>query len=75
MVFNSVMVPEKTTRSSQGVKTFNPGKRGTMIDFKTFEMSGLTDSKGYRARNLPAAGSKILSIKDKGMEQISLIDE
>ncbi len=75
MVFNSVMVPEKTTRSSQGVKTFNPGKRGTMIDFKTFEASGLTDSKGYRARNLPAAGSKVLSIKDKGMEQISLIDE
>lgn len=75
MVFNSVMVPEKTTRSSQGVKTFNPGKRGTMIDFKTFEASGLTDSKGYRARNLPAAGSKVLTIKDKGMEQISLIDE
>lgn len=75
MVFNSSMVPEKATRSSQGVKTFNPGKRGTMVDMKLFSASGLEDAKGYRARNLPAAGNKTASLKDKGMEQISLLDE
>lgn len=72
MVFNTCMIPEKATRSSQGVKTFNPGKRGTMVDLKTFEESALTDSKGYRARNLPAAGNKIMTLQDKGVEQLTL---
>ena len=71
MVFNTAMVPEKTTRSAQGVKTFNPGKRGTMIDLKKLEEAGLKDTKGYRARNLPAAGNKISS-EEKSGEQLTL---
>ena len=71
MVFNTAQVPEKTTRSAQGVKTFNPGKRGTMIDLKKLEEAGLQDTKGYRARNLPAAGNK-LSAEDKSGEQLTL---
>ena len=71
MVFNTAMVPEKTTRSAQGVKTFNPGKRGTMIDLKKLEEAGLIDTKGYRARNLPAAGNKISS-EEKSGEQLTL---
>lgn len=71
MVFNTAMVPEKSTRSAQGVKTFNPGKRGTMIDLKRLEDADLSDTKGYRARNLPAAGGK-LSSEDKSGEQLTL---
>ena len=71
MVFNTAMVPEKTTRSAQGVKTFNPGKRGTMIDLKLLEHAGLKDTKGYGARNLPAAGAK-LSSEDKSGEQLTI---
>ena len=71
MVFNTAMVPEKTTRSAQGVKTFNAGKRGTMIDLKPLEQAGLKDTKGYGARNLPAAGAK-LSSEDKSGEQLTI---
>ena len=71
MVFNTAMVPEKTTRSAQGVKTFNPGKRGSMIDLKKLSDAGLHDTKGYRTRNLPGAGGK-LSAEDKAGEQLTL---
>lgn len=71
MVFNTAMVPEKTTRSAQGVKTLNAGKRGTMIDLKPLEQAGLKDTKGYGARNLPAAGAK-LSSEDKSGEQLTI---
>ncbi len=71
MVFNTAMVPEKTTRSAQGVKTLNAGKRGTMIDLKPLEQAGLKDTKGYGARNLPAAGAK-LSPEDKSGEQLTI---
>ncbi|MBQ2968073.1 MAG: topoisomerase IV [Clostridia bacterium] len=71
MVFNTAQVPEKATRSAQGVKTFNPGKRGTMINLRKLSEAGLADTKGYRARNLPAAGNK-LSAEDKSGEQLTL---
>jgi len=72
LVFNTSMIPEKVTRSSQGVKTFNPGKRGKMINLELFENSGITDAKAYKSRNLPAAGAK-LAAEDKDGEQLSLI--
>lgn len=73
MVFQTMMVPEKATRSSQGVKTFNPGKRGNMVKLTTLESSGISDPKPYRCRNIPAAGSK-LTEADKSGEQLSLIE-
>ena len=42
-----------------------------MIDLKRLEDAGLSDTKGYRARNLPAAGGK-LSSEDKSGEQLTL---
>jgi len=72
LVFNTSMVPEKVTRSSQGVKTFNPGKRGKMINLTLFEESGISEAKPYKSRNLPAAGAKLLA-EDKDGEQLSLI--
>lgn len=72
LVFNTTMIPEKVTRSSQGVKTFNPGKRGKMINLILLENSGISDPKPYKSRNLPAAGAK-LSAEDKDGEQLSLI--
>ena len=71
IVFNTAMVPEKTTRSAQGVKTFNPGKRGTMINLMKLEDAGLKETKGYTVRNLPAAGNKLTS-EDKSGEQLTL---
>ncbi|MBQ2897409.1 MAG: topoisomerase IV [Clostridia bacterium] len=72
LVFNTSMIPEKVTRSSQGVKTFNPGKRGKMINLILFEKSGISDAKPYKSRNLPAAGAKLIA-EDKDGEQLSLI--
>ncbi len=68
--FNTVVIPEKATRSSQGVKTFNPGKTGKMIKIVSLDASGIEDMKPYRARKIPSAGSKLTSI-DKGIEQLS----
>ena len=72
LVFNTSMIPEKVTRSSQGVKTFNPGKRGKMINLTLFEDSGIAEAKPYKSRNLPAAGAKLIA-EDKDGEQLSLI--
>lgn len=58
-VFNSVLIPEKTTRSSQGVKSFNPGKRGTMTHIMLLSDWGVIDTKPYRFKNLPSAGTKL----------------
>ena len=68
--FNTAVIPEKTTRSSQGVKTFNPGKTGKMIKLVALENSGIEDMKPYRARKIPSAGAKLTST-DKGIEQLS----
>ena len=73
LTLNTVMIPEKSTRSSQGVKVFNPGKRGTMISVKKAEDSGIADLKPYKCRNIPAAGAKI-SAQDKDVEQLSILD-
>ena len=73
LVFNSVMIPEKTTRSSQGVKTFNPGKRGSMVKLLKFEDSGIADPKPYKFKNIPSAGTK-MSAADKDGEQLSLLE-
>ena len=72
LVFNSSMIPEKVTRSSQGVKTFNPGKRGKMIKLDLLANAGISDPKPYKSRNLPSAGSKLIA-EDKDGEQLSLI--
>ncbi len=72
LVFNSSMIPEKVTRSSQGVKTFNPGKRGKMIKLDLLANAGISDPKPYKSRNLPSAGSKLVA-EDKDGEQLSLI--
>ncbi len=68
--FNTAVIPEKTTRSSQGVKTFNPGKTGKMVRIVSLEASGIGDMKPYRARKIPSAGAKLTSV-DKGIEQLS----
>ena len=70
-VFNSVLVPEKTTRSSQGVKSFNPGKRGTMTKIDTVANWGIEDNKIYRFKNLPSAGTKLKEEHIKDNPQLS----
>ncbi|MBQ5362448.1 MAG: hypothetical protein IIU63_03785 [Clostridia bacterium] len=70
---NSVVIPEKATRNSHGVKVFNPGKRAKMLYVKLLSESGISDNKPYRSRNIPSAGTK-LSAKDKDGEQLSLLD-
>ena len=59
LVFESADIPEKTTRSAQGVQILLARKGSVMTELCRLETSGILDVKPYRNRKLPAAGTLI----------------
>ncbi|HBP37743.1 MAG TPA: topoisomerase IV [Clostridiales bacterium] len=57
LVFNSQMIPEKSTRTTQGVQVLLSKKGSRLASFKRLADSGIADSHYYRSKNLPAVGS------------------
>ena len=56
IVFNSSLIPLKTTRSSQGVQVLTSKKGSVMTEVKRVEETDFTDPEYYRVRRLPAIG-------------------
>lgn len=55
-------IPLKSTKSTQGVQVMKLTKKGAVLTtVLSFEKSGLTDSKHYKTKNIPAAGSFLRS--------------
>lgn len=65
-------IPLKTTRTTQGVSVMTL-RRGAVIKTAVLsDDSGFADTKIYRPRNIPAAGSAIRE-EDTGIEQMSFV--
>ncbi|MCR4718906.1 MAG: topoisomerase IV, partial [Firmicutes bacterium] len=58
LAVNTEKIPAKSTKSTQGVQVMKITKKGASLTKITLaENSGLIDTKHYRTKNIPAAGS------------------
>lgn len=69
LLCNSGKIPEKTTRTSQGVAVMTLRKNALLKTVTVAEQSGIGNTSHYRSRNIPAAGTLIRDA-DKGIEQL-----
>lgn len=69
LAVNTDKIPEKTTRSSQGVSVMTLRRNAVIKEVTEAKGSGLLTTSGYGCRNIPAAGALIKN-EDKGIEQI-----
>ena len=68
LVFNSIKVPVKTTKSTQGVQTLRLTKDSKAILFAKASECRLKQKEDYRSNNIPASGKKRKAV------QLSLLD-
>lgn len=69
LAVNTNKIPEKTTRSSQGVSVMTLRRNAVIKEVTEAKDSGLLTTSGYGCRNIPAAGA-LIKDEDKGIEQI-----
>ncbi len=69
LTVNTEKIPEKTTRSTQGVNVMTLRKNALIKSFGRATEMGIANLSKYRSRNIPAAGS-LIKDEDKGIEQI-----
>lgn len=69
LAVNTDKIPEKTTRSSQGVSVMTLRRNAVVKEVTSAKDSGLLTTSGYGCRNIPAAGA-LIKDEDKGIEQI-----
>lgn len=69
LAVNTDKIPEKTTRSSQGVSVMTLRRNAVIKEVTEAKGSGLLTTSGYGCRNIPAAGA-LIKDEDKGIEQI-----
>lgn len=69
LAVNTDKIPEKTTRSSQGVSVMTLRRNAVIKEVTEAKSSGLLTTSGYGCRNIPAAGA-LIKDEDKGIEQI-----
>lgn len=74
LVVNTEKIPEKTTRSSQGVGVMTLRRNAVITKVVFVKDSGLVSTSGYGCRNIPAVGA-LIKDEDKGIEQISFVME
>lgn len=69
LVFNSSLVPLKTTRTTQGVQVLLSKKGSTMAKLERLADSNITNEKYYRNKGIPAVGYYVKegTIQDKQM--------
>lgn len=59
LVFESKDVPEKATRTAQGIQVLLSRKGSVMTGLRRLEEAGIKDPKSYRSRKIPASGTQI----------------
>ncbi len=75
LTVNTGNIPEKTTRSSQGVNTMTLRRGATIKELHIADSSGIANISRYRSKNIPAAGA-VIRDEDKGIVQIGFdLDE
>ena len=74
IVFNSSLLQEKSSRSTQGVAVMAAKARRTLSAAKPLADTAIQMVSRYRVRSLPASGA-LLKPEDRGEKQLSLIEE
>ena len=74
IVFNSSLLQEKSSRSTQGVAVMAAKARRTLSAAKPLADTAIQTVSRYRVRSLPASGA-LLKSEDRGEKQLSLIEE
>lgn len=69
LTVNTEKIPEKTTRSSQGVQVMMLRKNAVVAEAVAAKDAPIANYARYRSRNIPAAGSALRD-EDKGIEQL-----
>ena len=69
LTVNTEKIPEKTTRSSQGVQVMTLRKNAVVAEAVAAKDAPIANYTRYRSRNIPAAGSALRD-EDKGIEQL-----
>ena len=69
LTVNTEKIPEKTTRSSQGVQVMTLRKNAVVAEAVAAKDAPIANYARYRSRNIPAAGSALRD-EDKGIEQL-----
>ena len=68
---DSALIPQKQTRTSQGVSVVRLKARQSVAQMELLEGSSITNKSRYKVRSIPAAGA-ILKPEDKFERQLSL---
>ena len=71
LVFNTEKIPEKSSRSTQGVQVMTPKKGSTIAKVQNLDEVTFTDFEYYRTKNIPARGA-YLKDEDTQGTQLSL---
>ena len=74
LVVHSALIPQKTTKSTQGVSVMTQKGKHTLEKVTTVAEAGLTNLSYYRTKNLPAVGH-LLRQQDLPSDQITLFEE
>ena len=69
LTVNTEKIPEKTTRSSQGVQVMTLRKNAVVAEAVAAKDARIANYTRYRSRNIPAAGAALRD-EDKGIEQL-----
>ena len=69
LTVNTEKIPEKTTRSSQGVQVMTLRKNAVVAEAVAAKDAPIANYARYRSRSIPAAGSALRD-EDKGIEQL-----
>ncbi len=74
LVVHSALIPQKTTKSTQGVAVMTQKGRHTLQKVVTVAEAGLTNLSYYRTKNLPAVGH-LLRQQDLPSDQVTMFEE
>jgi DNA gyrase subunit A len=76
LLFNSSLVPLKSTRTTQGVQVLLSKKGSTMEKMERLSSSGIINEKYYRNKHIPAVGyyAKEGTVQDKQIDLSMLAD-
>ena len=73
LLVNSAMIPQKTTKNTQGVQVITLRKNHFVKEVVRSDGNEFANARRYMSKNIPAAGA-VLSAEDQG-KQVSLLDE
>lgn len=73
LAFSSDRIPEKATKTSQGIQVMSCNRGNTCVAMKKASESNLSDVTQYYVKNIPVIG-KMLKEEDKRQKQLNLFE-